>query len=432
MNYTEVEAKVREATNDEAWGPTGRQMQEISQHTFTYEYYPEVMNMLWKRMIQDNQYNWRRTYKSLQLLNYLVTNGSERVVTSAREHIYDLRRLENYTYIDELGKDQGINVRQRAKLLIELIQDDDRIRQERKKAKQFKDKFVGVSNHSSYSDRDRDSWSDSSPRRTDRPYDDAFKDEIEQQPKRYDDAQDYDDQGKPSSQPKAKAASLAPNNNGNNQQPAKQRTNRTIKKIDLGAAALYAQEHASSKSAESNSTGPDLFSDAPTTDSQTKTADLLGDLFSDLTVTSTQTESAKTDEFADFSQFVGPTTNEPTLSGNKQAPNTGNDDFADFQSAFDSSEALNVSNMVQTVPSSNVVDLLSATSSNKPSDSASFAAMNPFLVAPTTEPPKSLFNTMSLLTPVTANNNNHLNTTAQQTDIKSEDSSCSSSSQKIG
>lgn len=23
MNYTEVEAKVREATNDEAWGPTG-------------------------------------------------------------------------------------------------------------------------------------------------------------------------------------------------------------------------------------------------------------------------------------------------------------------------------------------------------------------------------------------------------------------------
>ena len=24
MNYTETEAKVREATNDEAWGPTGK------------------------------------------------------------------------------------------------------------------------------------------------------------------------------------------------------------------------------------------------------------------------------------------------------------------------------------------------------------------------------------------------------------------------
>jgi hypothetical protein len=41
----------------------------------------------------------------------LVKNGSERVVTSAREHIYDLRGLENYSFVDEFGKDQGINIR---------------------------------------------------------------------------------------------------------------------------------------------------------------------------------------------------------------------------------------------------------------------------------------------------------------------------------
>jgi len=75
MNYTEVEAKVREATNDEAWGPTGPLMQEVAQATFTYEQFPEVMVMLWKRMLQDNKTNWRRTYKSLLLLNYLLRNG---------------------------------------------------------------------------------------------------------------------------------------------------------------------------------------------------------------------------------------------------------------------------------------------------------------------------------------------------------------------
>ena len=48
-------------------------------------------------------------FQSLLLLTYLVKNGSERVVTSTREHIYDLRSLENYTYTDEYGKDQGIN-----------------------------------------------------------------------------------------------------------------------------------------------------------------------------------------------------------------------------------------------------------------------------------------------------------------------------------
>ena len=48
-------------------------------------------------------------FQSLLLLTYLVRNGSERVVTSAREHLYDLRGLENYTFTDEFGKDQGLN-----------------------------------------------------------------------------------------------------------------------------------------------------------------------------------------------------------------------------------------------------------------------------------------------------------------------------------
>lgn len=79
------------------------------------------------------------------MLSYLVKNGSERVVTSAREHIYDLRSLENYTFVDENGKDQGVNVRHKIRDLIEFIQDDDRLREERKKAKKNKDKYIGMS-----------------------------------------------------------------------------------------------------------------------------------------------------------------------------------------------------------------------------------------------------------------------------------------------
>lgn len=63
MNYTEIEGKVREATSDEAWGPTGQQMQELALATFTYEHFPEVMSMLWRRMLHDNRSHWRRTYK---------------------------------------------------------------------------------------------------------------------------------------------------------------------------------------------------------------------------------------------------------------------------------------------------------------------------------------------------------------------------------
>lgn len=46
---------------------------------------------------------------------------------------------------DENGKDQGINIRQKVKEMVDFVQDDDRLREERKKAKKNKDKYVGVS-----------------------------------------------------------------------------------------------------------------------------------------------------------------------------------------------------------------------------------------------------------------------------------------------
>jgi len=56
--------------------------------------------------------------------------------------------LSCITYTDENGKDQGINIRQKVKEMVEFAQDDDRLREERKKAKKNKDKYIGVSSDS--------------------------------------------------------------------------------------------------------------------------------------------------------------------------------------------------------------------------------------------------------------------------------------------
>ncbi|CAF2730641.1 unnamed protein product [Rotaria sp. Silwood2] len=98
-------------------------------------------------------------HESLLVLLYLIKNGSEKVVTSAREHLYDLKSLESFAYTDENGKDQGINVRHKVKEIIEFIQDDDRLRDERKKAKTNRDKYIGVGSESS-SSRYSDRWND--------------------------------------------------------------------------------------------------------------------------------------------------------------------------------------------------------------------------------------------------------------------------------
>ncbi|KAH7406692.1 hypothetical protein DE146DRAFT_648135 [Phaeosphaeria sp. MPI-PUGE-AT-0046c] len=144
MNYTEMEAKVREATNNEPWGASSTMLQEIANGTFNYQLLNEIMPMIYKRFTEKASEEWRQIYKALQLLEFLVKNGSERVIDDARSHVSLLKMLRQFHFIDQNGKDQGINVRNRAKELAELLSDVERIRAERKKARANRNKFGGV------------------------------------------------------------------------------------------------------------------------------------------------------------------------------------------------------------------------------------------------------------------------------------------------
>ncbi|VUC22274.1 unnamed protein product [Clonostachys rosea] len=144
MNYTEMEAKVREATNNEPWGASSTTMQEIANGTFNYQTLNEIMPMIYRRFTEKAAEEWRQIYKALQLLEFLIKHGSERVIDDARGHLTLLKMLRQFHFIDQNGKDQGINVRNRAKELAELLSDVDRIRSERKKARSSKNKYTGV------------------------------------------------------------------------------------------------------------------------------------------------------------------------------------------------------------------------------------------------------------------------------------------------
>ncbi|KAI7962193.1 hypothetical protein MJO28_000287 [Puccinia striiformis f. sp. tritici] len=144
LNYTEMEAKVRDATNDDPWGASSTTMQEIAQGTFNFQQFNEIMPTIYKRFTEKEAAEWRQIYKALQLLEYLIKHGSERVIDDARSHISMIKILRNFHYVDDKGKDQGINVRNRAKEIAELLSDLDRVRQERRKAKAAKNKYIGV------------------------------------------------------------------------------------------------------------------------------------------------------------------------------------------------------------------------------------------------------------------------------------------------
>ncbi|KAI0320949.1 hypothetical protein OF83DRAFT_1162094 [Amylostereum chailletii] len=142
LNVSEMEAKVREATNDDPWGASSTLMTEIAQG----QNFNEIMPCIYGQFMEKEAKQWRQIYKSLQLLEYLVKHGSERVVDDARSHISTLKMLRNFHYIDDKGKDQGINVRNRSRELVELLSDVEKIRLERRKAKANKNKYTGTGN----------------------------------------------------------------------------------------------------------------------------------------------------------------------------------------------------------------------------------------------------------------------------------------------
>lgn len=144
FNYTEMEAKVREATNNEPWGASSTLMEQIAQGTYNIRERDEILNMTFKRFTEKTASEWRQIYKSLQLLEYLIKHGSERFIDDVRTSLSLIKMLESFHYIDSQGRDQGINVRNKAQTLAAFLRNDVQIRSERKKARETLQKFKGV------------------------------------------------------------------------------------------------------------------------------------------------------------------------------------------------------------------------------------------------------------------------------------------------
>ncbi|KAM5475298.1 hypothetical protein MauCBS54593_001774 [Microsporum audouinii] len=142
--YSTVQVKVRNATSNDPWGPTGTEMAEIAALTFSSpnEFY-EIVEMLDKRL-NDKGKNWRHVLKSLKVVDYCLHEGSEQVVTWATKNLYIIKTLREFQYIDEEGRDVGQNVRVAAKELTSLLLDEDRLRSERSDRKLWKSRFAGM------------------------------------------------------------------------------------------------------------------------------------------------------------------------------------------------------------------------------------------------------------------------------------------------
>jgi len=143
--YSDIQIKVREATSNDSWGPSGTLMNEIANATHNSQDFLEIMDMIDKRL-NDKGKNWRHVFKALTVLDYCLHVGSENVVLYAKENAYVVKTLREFQHIDDSGKDVGGNVRQKAKDITNLLADDARLREERRSRTQMRDRMAGVDN----------------------------------------------------------------------------------------------------------------------------------------------------------------------------------------------------------------------------------------------------------------------------------------------
>lgn len=139
---TEYEARVYEVLSHKNWGSSSTLMNEVARDTYDYDKFPAITKIMWESMENQRPAAWRVVFKGLTLLEHLVKNGSERCVDDARNHSHALRSLHQFNYY-EGTVDRGLGVREKSKQIVEILSDDERIREERQKAKKLREKFGG-------------------------------------------------------------------------------------------------------------------------------------------------------------------------------------------------------------------------------------------------------------------------------------------------
>jgi hypothetical protein len=141
MAKNPLEKALNEATSDVNWNASNKVLQEIADHTYSFGDFTEVMKHIWKRLSSERK-NWRRILKTLSLIEYLIKNGSPRCIQEFRDEIYQIRTLQDFSHYED-GQDRGAAIREVSKRVVTLLNDEQKIDEERKKSQELRERLGG-------------------------------------------------------------------------------------------------------------------------------------------------------------------------------------------------------------------------------------------------------------------------------------------------
>ena len=103
-NKSEVVKILNEATNNDNWNISNSKLQVLADHTYDWNDYNVIMKHLWGKMTLKPK-EWRKIFKALHAMDYLLKNGAPRIIQDLRDDLFKIRSLQDMEYNVE-GKDK--------------------------------------------------------------------------------------------------------------------------------------------------------------------------------------------------------------------------------------------------------------------------------------------------------------------------------------
>ncbi|XP_020079916.1 epsin-3 [Ananas comosus] len=145
-DVTQAEILTEEATNSEPWGPDTKTMTRISEASFDMDDYGRIADVLHRRLRSVNFKEWRQSYKSLVVLEFLLTHGPEDLFEEFHCDTNVIRELGKFNYVDERGFNWGSCMQKKSEKILKLLSNEDQLKEARAKALKISQEIKGFGN----------------------------------------------------------------------------------------------------------------------------------------------------------------------------------------------------------------------------------------------------------------------------------------------
>ncbi|KAJ4968805.1 hypothetical protein NE237_015506 [Protea cynaroides] len=145
-DVTQAELLTEEALNSDPWGPDAKTMTRIAESSYDIDDYWRIVDVIHRRLYVLDGKQWRQSYKSLVLLDFLLTHGPEDFVEEFQCDKEVIEELGTFTHIDERGFNWGAIMQKKSEKLLNLLQGGEVLKEARYKALKVTKEIKGFGN----------------------------------------------------------------------------------------------------------------------------------------------------------------------------------------------------------------------------------------------------------------------------------------------